>query len=255
MTFAFLNMHTPPFDDVDVRRALNYAVDRNAFLALDGGGTYAQPTCQFLPANFPGHSTYCPYTTHAGGGRSWSAPDLSRARRLIARSHTRGMHVTVTADAMFLTADARGLVRLLDELGYRATLHVLPTGTDYFRYIADSRHRAQIGPAGWLPDYPSASNFLNQLRCDAFVPASPGQGNYSEFCDRRADALMRRASTMPADDPATDALWAQVDRRITDQAAVLPLDNAKSITFVSQRVGDFQYSQQLGVLYDQLWVR
>jgi YVTN family beta-propeller protein len=253
--FAFLNTHTPPFDDVDVRRALNYAVDRSAFVALDGGETYAQPTCQFLPANFPGHRTYCPYTTRAGGGRPWSAPDLSRARRLIARSHTRGMRITVTADRVFLNADARGLVTLLDQLGYRATLHVLPKGVDYFAYIADSRHRAQIGPAGWLPDYPAASSMLGPLRCAAFVPASSEQVNYSEFCDSRADELMRRASQLPADDAAADALWARVDKRLTDQAAVLPLDNGKAITFLSRRVGNFQYSQQWGVLDDQLWVR
>jgi YVTN family beta-propeller protein len=253
--FAFLNMHTPPFDDVDVRRALNYAVDRSAFVALDGGETYAQPTCQFLPANFPGHRTYCPYTTRAGGGRPWSAPDLPRARRLIARSHTRGMRITVTADRVFLNAEARGLVTLLDQLGYRATLHVLPKGVDYFAYIGDSRHRAQIGPAGWLPDYPAASSMLGLLRCAAFVPASSDQVNYSEFCDSRADELMRRASQLPADDAAADALWARADKRLTDQAAVLPLDNSKSITFLSRRVGDFQYSQQWGVLYDQMWVR
>jgi peptide/nickel transport system substrate-binding protein len=253
--FAFLNTHQPPFDDVDVRRALNYAVDRGAFVALDGGETYAQPTCQFLPANFPGHRTYCPYTARAGGGRPWSAPDLPLARRLIARSHTRGMRVTVVADRVFLNAHARALVTLLDQLGYRATLHLLPKGVDYFQYIADSRHRVQIGPAGWLPNYPAASSMLQLLRCKAFVPAAPDQENYSEFCDSRADELMRRAAQLPADDAAADALWAQADKRLTDQAAVLALDNARSVTFVSRRVGDFQFSQQSGVLYDQLWVR
>jgi YVTN family beta-propeller protein len=58
--FAFLNLHTPPFDDVNVRRALNYAVDRSAFVAVHGGERSAQATCQFLPANFPGHRTDCP---------------------------------------------------------------------------------------------------------------------------------------------------------------------------------------------------
>jgi YVTN family beta-propeller protein len=252
--FAFLNTHTPPFDDVDVRRALNYAVDRSAFVALGGGETYAQPTCQFLPANFPGHRTYCPYTTRAGGGRPWSGPDLPRARRLIARSHTRGMRITVMADRVFLNPQARQLVALLDQLGYRATLHLLPKGVDYFRYIADSRHRVQIGPSGWIPDYPAASSMLQLLRCDAFVPASPTQPNYSEFCDPRADDLMRRAAELPADEAAADALWARADKRLTDQAAVLALDSARSVTFVSRRVGNFQYSQW-GVLYDQMWVR
>jgi YVTN family beta-propeller protein len=254
-SFAFLNTHTPPFDNVDVRRALNYAVDRTAFVALEGGDAYAQATCQFLPANFPGHHIYCPYTARAGGGRPWSAPDLPRARRLIARSHTRGMRITVLAGPQFFAAQARLIVTLLNGLGYRARLRVLPAATDYFGYVSDSRHRVQIGPIGWAPDYPAASSVLQLLRCAAFIPASRASLNYSEFCDRRADELMRRASQLPADDAAADALWAQADKRVTDQAAVLPLDNPKAINFVSRRVGNFQYSQQWGVLYDQMWVR
>jgi YVTN family beta-propeller protein len=254
-SFAFLNTHTPPFDDVNVRRAVNYAVDRGTFVALEGGDHFAQATCQFVPANFPGHRLYCPYTAHAGGGRPWSAPDLARARRLIARSHTAGMRVTVIGGPSFFAVQARRLQALLDQLGYRATLRVLPKSVDYFSYVADSRHRAQIGPMGWVPDYPAASSMLELLRCKAFVPASPDQQNYSEFCDRRADELARRAAQLSPDDAAADTLWAAVDRRVTDRAAVLALVSPRAISFVSRRVGNFQYSQQSGVLYDQLWVR
>jgi peptide/nickel transport system substrate-binding protein len=165
------------------------------------------------------------------------------------------MRITVTADRVLLNPQARQLVALLERLGYRARLHVLPDGVDYFRYIADSRHRVQIGPAGWIPDYPAASSMLQLLRCDAFVPASPTQSNFSEFCDPRADELMRRAAELGADEAAADALWARADKRLTDQAALLALDSERSVTFVSRRVGNFQYSQQSGVLYDQLWVR
>lgn len=253
--FAFMNTHAPPFDDVNVRRALNYAVDRNAVVQVQGGERAAQATCQFLPANFPGHRTYCPYTARAGGGRPWSAPDLATAQRLIARSHTRGMHVTVLAGSQTFVGPGHVIKTLLQQLGYRAKLRVLPATVDYFSYIADSRHRAQIGGAAWATDYPAAAGMMGVLRCKAFVPASPHQTNYSEFCDRRTDELIRRAFQVPADDATADALWAAADRRVTDQAAVLPLVNPKSIAFVSRRVGDLQFSQQSGVLFDQLWVR
>jgi peptide/nickel transport system substrate-binding protein len=36
---------------------------------------------------------------------------------------------------------------------------------------------------------------------------------------------------------------------------VLPLVTPKAISFLSRRVGNYQFSQQWGVLYDQLWVR
>jgi peptide/nickel transport system substrate-binding protein len=178
------------------------------------------------------------------------------ARRLIARSRTRGMRIAVIAGPRsFFRAEARQIVTLLDGLGYRATLRSLPDNVDYFSYVADSRHRAQIGPMGWAPDFPAASSMLELLRCTAFVPASTDQVNYSQFCDRRTDQLIRSASQVPADDAAADALWAAADKRITDQAAVVPLVNPTEVSFVSRHVGNFQYSQQWGVLYDQLWVR
>ena len=42
------------FNRVDVRRALNFAIDRRRIIAFAGGSLAAQPTCQILPPNIPG---------------------------------------------------------------------------------------------------------------------------------------------------------------------------------------------------------
>ena len=58
----FLNTRLPPFDRLDVRKALNYAADRAAAVEATGGPDVAQATCQILPPGFPGYEPYCPYT-------------------------------------------------------------------------------------------------------------------------------------------------------------------------------------------------
>jgi len=53
----------------------------------------------------------------------------------------------------------------------------------------------------------------------------------------------------------TNQLWARVDREIVNHAPVVPLFTLKNADIVSERVGNYQYNPQWGVLIDQLWVR
>ena len=60
--FMSLNTRPPPFDDVRVRRALNFAVDRELVAKIFAG--IGSSTCQVFPPNFPGYVPYCPFTRH-----------------------------------------------------------------------------------------------------------------------------------------------------------------------------------------------
>ena len=93
--WMFLNVRRPPFDDPRVRKAINFATDRAALVELYGGPAAAAPTCQIVPGAFSGFSPYCPYTAAASRGGGWTAPDVERARRLIAASGRAGASVTV----------------------------------------------------------------------------------------------------------------------------------------------------------------
>ena len=166
----FLNTRVPPFDRLDVRRALNYAVDRVAATNAQGGPDVAQPTCQLLPPNLPGYRPYCPYTAGATTHGKWSAPDLAKARALVARSGTRGMKVTLWAWSRAPGFNAVAL-KLLRSLGYRVAVKPVGAIDNYFGAVQDSRNRAQIGFDGWQSDYPAPSGILAQLfSCSAFRP-------------------------------------------------------------------------------------
>jgi YVTN family beta-propeller protein len=247
--YFFLNTRLAPFDRLDARRAIAYAVDRRAMVRNEGGRQLASRTCQFLPPNFPGYRPYCPYT---------SAPDLTKARRLVAHSHTAGTRVVVwTSSRAVFARDGRYLVRLLNDLGYRASLRKLP-GAKYFTAVADSRNHAQIGPMGWAQDFPSPADFLalGKFQCAGAKLADAANINTSQFCDSETDRMTQRAQrAQELGQRSADALWAQVDRRVVDQAAVVPLVNARQLDFVSRRVANYQYNPPWGILLDQLWVR
>ena len=112
-SYLFLNTRLPPFDDVRVRKALNFAVDRSAIVRRWGGSVLARPTCQLLPPGFPSYKPYCPYT--AGSSAIWTAPDVARARRLLgpAKVTGAGVRVAVNADDSRKVAAARYFVQLL----------------------------------------------------------------------------------------------------------------------------------------------
>ena len=103
--YVGMDVRKPPFDDKRVRQALNYAIDRDHIVDLLGGPTRLHPTCQILPPNFQGYEPFCPYTLEPDTG-VWSAPDLDRARALIADADAIGKKVTVWRVETLLTLRA-----------------------------------------------------------------------------------------------------------------------------------------------------
>jgi YVTN family beta-propeller protein len=259
----FLNTRVPPFNRLDARKAINFAVDRAAATNAWGGPRVAEPTCQFLPPNFPGHRPYCPYTAGSTKRGTWTAPDLAKAKALVARSGTRGMKVTVWA---WLQANGGArpprlggfnqvAVKVLRSLGYRVAEKWV-RGERFWGAVGDSRNRAQIGFTGWWLSYSPADFLVQNFSCPAFVPGNRNNMNVGEFCDPGIDRQMRRAQAEQVSDPTgSRALWQRADREITDAAPWVPLMIANNVNILSKRVGNHQYSPAGGMLVDQSWVR
>ena len=251
-----LNTNLAPFDNVRVRRAVNYAFDRGAAAQAVQP---AAPTCQFIPPNFPGYRPFCPYTLNPGPTGAWTAPDLARAQQLVAASPTAGRRVTVWAPAFPIgLALGRALVSALNELGYPTTLRTIGNLDRYFHFVSNSDNRVQAAFYAWLLDYPAPSNFLNIMRCSSFVPGSSQNQNtnVAELCDPVLDRRIQRALSVQTTDPAAaNGLWAAIDRRVTLDAPWVFALNQAGLDFVSARVGNYQHNPQWGVLLDQLWVK
>ena len=91
----FLNTRLAPFDHLDVRRALSYAIDRAAAVEAQGGLDQAVPTCQILPPDYPGYRPVLSVHRRFDDERDVDVAQPPKARALVARSGTRGMKITV----------------------------------------------------------------------------------------------------------------------------------------------------------------
>lgn len=243
-----------PFDDVRVRQALNYAIDRDHVVELLGGPTTRRPTCQMLPPNFQGYEPFCPYTLEPASG-VWSAPDRDRAQALIEDADVAGEKVTVwitdsTIDFPPGTVQVmRHVTDVLNDLGLRAELRIVHDNDKYFSAIY-MRGTPQIYLTAWGANYPGAGGFIDDdLRCGA-------PGTAVALCTKSIDAEVQEAQQLQATDPvAANRAWTEIEHQLVQEAVWAPLTNPLSAYAFSARVENIQVHPEWGILLSRLWVQ
>ena len=216
------------------------------------------PTCQLLPPGLPGYDPYCPYASDPDAdSAAAAAPDLDRARRLVARSGTAGTHVAFWVRKDPPSDLVREIVQALRRIGYRATVEARFDIDHYASWTQDRAHRTQAGLSLWIADLPTASNVIPPLlSCAAAQHRGPYPYNQAQFCDPSLDSLMDRAHALEAAEPAAaNRLWARIDHEIVRRAPIVPLFAWQGLQVTSTRLGNYQYNPSLGPLLAQAWVR
>ena len=255
--FLYVNTHQAPFDNVLVRKALNYAVDRREFRKLySSGRPVARPSCQMLPPNFSSYAPYCPYQT-GPADEDYRGPDLVKARELVAQSGTQGASVVIHRKVQPPGEPQNPwypfpeyIAHVLRDLGYQATVENIPE--EHRPY--DPEDPAYEGyqlftQSGWVADYDMASTFYDHV-------ASCRHRNLTRYCNPDIDAVAKKAFDLEASDPgAALALWSQVDRKLVDDGAFVTLGNRRNMEVVSTRVGNYQARASYGAVLSQLWVQ
>lgn len=258
--YMALNVNIPPFNNLKARQAVNYGINRTAYVKIFGGPVLATPSCQVLTPGLPGYKPYCPYTASAapGGMGPWKAPDLTKARQLLAASGEKGAKVAVvgTTDDVG-RAITQQFVSDLNKIGFNASAKLLSGGIQY-PYIQNSDNHVQVGYSSWFEDYPAASDFLNVLfGCPYFHPGSDASPNESGFCDRSIQNQMNQALKLAENGNVTAAnqLWSKIDQAVTNQAPLASLFIPKYVDVISPRVRGFQFSPLWYFLADQAWLK
>src|SRR4051794_23766994 len=220
--YFWLNTKRPPFDDVRVRRAVNYAVDPVAL-----GRIYArlgQPTQQVLPPQMPGYRKF-----------ELDPHNLATAKQLIARAHPADRQVTVWTNALPPNNEAgEYLQQVLEQLGFDVKLKVI-SGSTYFTVIGTrSTPDLDAGWSNWLLDYPHPNDYFQpQLSGESIVPTS--NTNWAEFDDPKVNAKIRELALQQLG-PKQEREYAGLDREVMEEAPWVPFGTLNLGTFVSDKV-------------------
>ena len=227
--YFFMNERTPPFDNLQARQAVNYAINRQALVNLTGG--LGVPTWNFLPPSYPQYKklTPTPYPY-----------DLNKAKQLVKASGTQGMKVTVytISDAATPKATGEYLQGQLKKIGWNAQIREL-AGANYFTIVGNQATKAQIGFTNWFEDYPYPTDWFNILQNGENI-TQVHNNNYGNVdfpsINRQIDHLGHLPPSQ-ALSASTNAGWAKIDHDLmVKYASTAPFYNGILTSFFSSRM-------------------
>jgi peptide/nickel transport system substrate-binding protein len=220
--YFWMNIRAAPFDDVRVRRAVNYAVNPEALSRIYAG--QMKPMQQILPPAMPGHRDFIPYPY-----------DLAKARELIAAADPAERHVTVWTNSFPANREAGEYYEgVLGEIGLEPTLKVIDPSS-YFTVTGNlSTPDLDTGWGNWLLDYPHPNDYFEPQLTAAGL-AQTNNTNYSQIANPRLDRQVAALARHPLG-PSQEAAYAKLDREYMRKAPWAPFGTLALATFVSTDV-------------------
>jgi ABC-type transport system substrate-binding protein len=201
-----LNCELPPFDNVHVRRAVAYAIDRSKFERLDPGRAIA--ATQVLPPMLPPHDPNLP---------TRQVFDLDRAReemRLAGFPDGLSEPVMLWVRGESEVRVAQFFQQDLKEIGIEIELKMVSFAT-YLKETGKPRV-AQAAFTGWHQDFPDPSNFMDILFHSRSIHPENSE-NRSFYRNPKLDAILDRARA-EVDHEVRLALYAEANEILAEEA-------------------------------------
>ena len=206
-----LKVTEPPFDDVKVRQALNYAIDKD-LIAKDVLADLVVPAKGILPPAFPGYNN----------DLSGYPYDPVKARQLLEESKygTGGEkfpRVFLTTAGGFGSSPPLNLEVIKEMWRENLGIDVEILQTEYATYLQDLvKRRFDMFQIGWIADYPHPQNFLDILF------HSDSSNNHTAYNNPEVDSLLEAARVETREDVQYD-LYRQAEELIVQDAPWIPL--------------------------------
>jgi peptide/nickel transport system substrate-binding protein len=228
--FTAVNGQVAPLDNVHCRRAVQYATDKAGYQRAYGGATGGDIATNIMPPVIPGAEQFDTYPSADGTG------DLAKAKDELAQcgqpnGFTTG--ISYRAERPKEKATAEALQQSMARAGINLEIKPYPAG-DYLKLYAGKPDFARSNNLGlmvygWGADWPDGFGFLSQIVDSRVIRETGGNANLS-VRDPEVDALVDKAVTT-TDKAAREKVWVDVDRKVMDDAYILPGVWAKGLLY------------------------
>jgi peptide/nickel transport system substrate-binding protein len=250
--YTSINPKVAPLNNIDCRKAVEYAADKSLYQQAYGGPLAGGDIATgLLPPVIPGQQKFDLYP--AGSDNKGDVDKAKAALAACGQPNGFSTNISYRAERPKEKATAEGLQQSLARVGIKLTLKPYPTG-DYFALYAGKpsfRNSNNLGLMvnGWAADWPDGFGFLQQITDSRVIRETGGSSNLSVMIPE-VDQLLDQAIA-ETDKAKREALWAQIDKRVMEEAVILPGVWAKQVTlrgvgvtnvFVNDAFGQYDYT-------------
>ena len=224
-----LDTSRPPFDDLDVRKAVIAGFDRVALRQQRGGEALGPIAQHWIPPGMAGFE-------ESNGTAGWpefdwmDKPEGDRAlsaKYFKAAGYASGKYEG--GETLLLVADnaepdksiAQIAERQLNEMGFKTKLRLVTRDTMLTRFCQVPKSDVNVCPSfGWAQDFADPQTVLDPtFNGENILQVS--NSNWSELDDPSVNAAIDKAKTIVDPDERAQA-WADVNKKIVAQAPAIP---------------------------------
>ncbi|AXH96372.1 ABC transporter substrate-binding protein [Ornithinimicrobium avium] len=230
-TYLGINTTKGPLQELEVRQAISYAIDKQQVLTATGGPMMAAiATDMLLPAT-PGWVDFDLYPSDNHEG------DPEKAAQMLADAgYPDGFELTMDVRALpKWQSQAEAVQDSLKKLGIDVNLNVIEAST-YYSTIYNPSQQHDIAITGWCSSWLYGEVLLAPL-FDGDRISDTGNYNLSMLDNPEINAAFDQISEM-TDLDEQNAAYAELDKQILELAPVVPLVRDTPLQMVGPNVGD-----------------
>jgi len=226
--YISLKTTEPPFDDINVRKAVIAASNRTDLRNTRGGELAGPVETHIIPPNFPGFEEAgglegpdLDYIQNPNGDMELAASYMEEAGFSSGKCEG-DCDVTIVGDDSPPGSDTAEVFKdQLEQLGFNVTLQKIEHSTMYTKFCNVPKNEPEVCTnVGWLKDFQDAQSMLqNTFSGDAIVESN--NSNWPLLDVPEINKAIQDATYLDDPDERAQA-WAEVDTMIMEQAPVVP---------------------------------